>query len=88
MNLRIVINRFTENKGLQKKCRTALDELEWIQDKAKMQVVNAIMDIYKFQHTIQIIRYMRINTCRTGDFEEKDWEAWDSVSKALTRRIY
>ena len=39
------------------------------------------MDIYKFQHTIQIIRWNGLNT---GKY---DYDAWVSISKAINTRL-
>jgi hypothetical protein len=52
MTIFTIIARFADNRNLAKKLPTILPDLESISKSAKEQVIQGIMQIYKFQHTI------------------------------------
>ena len=55
--------------------------IDSISEAAQNQVIEGLMMVYKFQHTIQIIRWL-------GQAHGRyDWDAWESVSKALHARM-
>jgi len=47
-----------EKKILQKKYPAFLDMIDGISEEAQNQVIEGLMQVYKFQHTIQIIRWL------------------------------
>ena len=55
--------------------------IDGISEEAQNQVIEGLMQVYKFQHTIQIIRWL-------GQAHSNyNLDAWESVSKALHFRM-
>lgn len=76
-----IIRNIIENKSCTKKHPDLIKELDAISDRAKKQVVEGLILIYKFQHSIQIIRWIGMT------HRKFDYEAWISVSTKLTERL-
>ena len=66
---------------MQTKFPDFLTDIEKISNQSRVQVIEGLLEIFKFQHTIQIIRWL-------GDAHENfDKNAWDSISAALKERM-
>lgn len=55
--LNSMANRFIENPSISKKYPNFLNEIDTIGLACKEQVVESLLELYKFQHLIQIIRW-------------------------------
>jgi len=54
----VITNRFMESKILHKKNTEFIETQLNVTEKAKKQAIEGLMEIYKFQHSIQIIRWV------------------------------
>ena len=64
-----------------KKFPDFLTKLDSITEKAKGMVVDGLIDVYKFQNLVQIIR-------RIGQAHDRyNFKAWEKASNALSERM-
>ena len=79
--IQLVSNRATEHKLISKKYPDFVRDLDQITRGARQQAIDGLMEVFKFQHTIQIIRWM-------GQAHGRyNYDAWESVSKAIKTRM-
>ena len=79
--------RYDKNKMvLGKKYETFSEKIEDISEASKMMVVESLLQVYKFAHSIQITRWVGLNHEDIYS-DEKYLDAWSSASKALERRM-
>jgi len=81
VSIQLITNRIVEHANLQTKHPQFLETLDSISEIAKIQTINALIEVHKFIHSIQIIRWMGLTS------EKYDADAWESVSRALRKRI-
>jgi len=77
VSMQLLTNRVVEHKNLQDKHPNFLENIDSISEIAKMQVISSLIEIHKFQHSIQIMRWMGLT------YGKYNWEAWESISNAL-----
>ncbi len=77
-NLVQVVMRLAENKNVLKKYPEFKTDLNMLNSSHKLKAIKDIMDSYKIQHTLQIVRYF-IN------HERFDPELYESLLAKITR---
>lgn len=82
MTQNLIMNKVTENKRLSRSFPHFLMQMDSISHTAKKQVVAGLMQVYKFQHTIQILRWVG-----SRNQNKYDVEGWESISNAIGKRM-
>ena len=82
--INLLLNRAMEHNDFRKRKEERqqfITDIESISGEAKSQVVYSLLDVYKIQHTSQIIRW-------TGMVDQElDEDSWESTSTALEKRL-
>ena len=76
-----ICNRFMESAVISKKFPNFLADIDSIEKRAFKQAIGGLLEVYKFQHLIQIIRWLG------QSHNNFDVVAFDSASNALAERM-
>ena len=77
----LIVNRYLDSPDIQREYPEFLEDFDRITMKSKSLVIQGLLEVFKFQHSIQIIRWIG----KAHDHFDPD--AWRSVSAALANRM-